>query len=84
MILILCRKKKTDGTVAKTPATNGQVANGDGNVANGKRPDVMADADKVCPEKRSQNSDRSSCISDLKLDLKDAEVGCEIVSIKQP
>lgn len=66
MILILCRKKKEK----QNPTQR-----------DNKKPDVMVDTEKAGVDKRSQNSDRNSCISDMKLDLKDTEGSCEMVSV---
>lgn len=66
MILVLCRKRAS----AEEKPTCLEAA---------KKPDVMADTERAGADKRSQNSDRSSCISDLKLDLKDADNSCEMV-----
>lgn len=65
MILIICRKKKDK----QNPSQR-----------DNKKPDVMVDTEKACVDKRSQNSDRNSCISDMKLDLKDTDGNCEMVS----
>lgn len=46
-----------------------------------KKPDVMADIDKASADKHSRDSDRSSYISDLKLDLKNADGRCNPVNI---